>query len=191
MEDMYWAGEYKSKIIKLIIKSDETIKLMNPQLDERFDIQDILLGGKFEIDGSQVLLQGYVFDYYFVPSTIIESKVFICVETEVKNISDDTLSEFSLIVNVFTEKDNVAVNEGTIPTKTEMSQLGYAGNRIDMLCQSIEKILRGRKDFGIGKVKRNPLNYSTISAPTIDYYGRSLRYIVKNYTKDSGDNCGN
>lgn len=190
MTDMYWAGKYKSKIENLLVYSDEIIKLINPIDDDRFDIQDVLLGGTFEIDGEQVILQGHIFDYFYIPSTVVQSKVFICIETEVNEVYEDLITEFTLNVNVFTEKSNVMMSENSIPSKTEMAKLKYAGNRIDMLCQSIEKLLRGNSSFGIGNIRRARNRYSTISAPSNEYYGRTMRYTVKNYTEDEGDDCG-
>ena len=65
------------------------MKLLNPAMHDDLDLSEILLGGRFEINGETITEQGYIFDYYFIDDTIEDTKSFIMVEVdmpEIKNI---------------------------------------------------------------------------------------------------------
>lgn len=193
-KSLYYLGRYKEKIISLLLNSDNVIKLINPQEDERFEIEDILLGGTFNVPDKEginneiVTLQGHIFDYLFVPDTTTEDKTFICIETFIDSIENTYFDKLSMDIHVYAAKPIVQLDGYSKPTSSEMKKLGFSGNRIDMLCDAINRELNGNKTFGIGNVKlfdRNPLS---ISLPNDKFYGKCLRYTVRNFIEV--DDCG-
>ena len=106
MSNLYYAAEYKNKIINLLIKNKSLIKLINPTPSEckNLAIVDVLLGGEWFIDGKQYKEQGPIFDYNFVNETTTEQKTFIFVETDIDNVRDNIFTDFNLYVCIFTAK---------------------------------------------------------------------------------------
>ena len=68
MSNFYNASEYKNKIINLLLKNKDFIKLIDPKPSEcdQLDIIDVLIGGEWIVDGKNYYEQGHVFDYNFV-----------------------------------------------------------------------------------------------------------------------------
>lgn len=200
MENLNFVGKYKEKIIKLILNSDIIVKLINPKSHNYLDLVDILLGGTFFIDkkghivkkgqGEKLEIQGHIFDHIFIDGAINNAKVFINIEVYVDKVQYDILNEFTLLLNIFAEKTLISLDENSIPTKSEMKSLGLYGNRIDQLCSCIDGLLNKNSSFGIGDVQPATIGYNQIYYPNNNYYGKTLRYTVKNYN-DIGDNCGN
>ena len=71
MSNLYYAAEYKNRIMNLLLKSKNLIKLVNPTPSEceNLDIIDVLVGGEWFINGKQYKEQGHIFDYNFVNET--------------------------------------------------------------------------------------------------------------------------
>lgn len=191
--NLYYAGRYKDKILSLLINSDSVVKLINPTMDERFELDEILLGGAYFVYNSEhkkekVVLQGHMFDSLFVPDTTSEQKVFVCVETLVNSVEQGVFNNFSLFINVYVPKSLVRLDGYSSPRRTEMMKLGFSGNRVDMLCDAIDEKLNGNDKFGIGDVEPAPHNFLTLSVPNNEFYGKCLHYTVKNYIdKDKCD----
>ena len=103
--------------------------------------------------------------------------------------------DFSLYIFVFTDKDLVRLNTCSSPTAKEAKNMGYFatdsyGNRIDILCDCIVRILNGTDELaGIGNVKPSPRNHLTTYRPNAQYYGKCLQYHITNYNAGS-DSCG-
>ena len=55
MSNIYYAASYKNKIINLLLKNKDFIKLMNPTPSEceDLDIVDVLIGGEWIINGKK------------------------------------------------------------------------------------------------------------------------------------------
>ena len=187
----YLVANFTRKLINSLVGSEDVVTIMNPTQDDRFDIRDILLGGEFMVDGEKINLQGYIFDHYFVPDTTVEGKVFICVEANVDYIDKNIISEFPLDVYIFTYKTNVRLTDFTIPTKTEINEMGYLGNRISAITDAVDRVLRGMDNVGLGLVIPSPRGFMKPSAPDNNYYGKKLSYQVKGYTPKEVDVCGN
>ena len=154
MSNIYYAANYKNKIINLLLKNKDFIKLMNPTPSEceDLDIVDVLIGGEWIINGKKWEEQGHVFDYDFVDDTTTQEKTFVFVETDIDTISMDMFSDFNLYICVFTSKKLVRLNSSTVPTAKEVKNMGYfassTANRIDTLGQIIDKTREMGYEFG-------------------------------------------
>ena len=188
----YQIADYKSRLKTLLVNDENIIRIISPELVGDFDIDTILTGGEFLVDGERVLLQGYVLDFYFIPDTTLEDKLFICFEIETPRIEKGFLADFTLNVFVFTLKTNVILSEFTDPKKSDMLKLGFIGNRIDICCDIIEEKFKGLTEFGLGQILPTTTNFITTTAPTNNYYGKRMSFNVKSYSpRKRGDDCGN
>ena len=191
MSNLSYIGAYKDKIIKLLINNEIIVQLINPVADNPdadLDLPDILLCGSWIIDGKLVEEQGNIFNHNFVSMLTDETKTFIFVEIDVQNIEDNMFTQFGLYIYVFTHKNLVRLTSTSIPTKNTMKKAGYTGNRIDCLCDAIDRTLNGKQDFGIGDVIPAERGHLTSFPPNNIHYGKVLKYTVKNFNS-GGDEC--
>ena len=197
MSNIYYAANYKNKIINLLLKNKDFIKLINPKPSEceDLDIIDVLIGGEWIINGKKWEEQGHVFDYDFVDDTTTQEKTFVFVETDIDSISRDMFTDFNLYICIFTSKKLVRLNNSTVPTVKEVKEMGCFGsstaNRIDSLGQIIDKIINGNeKIHGIGTVKPVSRGFWKRYHPNNKYYGRCLTYHITNLNEsDFEDEC--
>lgn len=197
MSNLYTAADYKFKIINLLLKNKNFIKLISPEESEcpELDIVDVLLGGKWYINGEWYTEQGYIFDHDFVDDTIKEKKTFLFVDVDIPSVQKGMFMDFNLYVFVFTDKTLVRLNQWSSPTAREVKDMGYFatdtfGNRIDALCDCIDGILNGNENlYGLGDVESNPRNHLSTYRPNNQYYGKCLSYHITNYNV-GGDQCG-
>lgn len=192
-QNLYYIGRYKDKIISLLLNSDDVITLINPETDERFEVEDVLLGDTFEIynkkgELERINLQGHIFNYLFVPGTTTEEKVFICIEALIDSVDNTYFNNFSMFIHVYSPKRLVRLDRYSTPTSLEMKKLGFSGNRVDMLCDAIDRLLNGNETFGIGEVTPSNTNPLTLSLPNDKFYGKCLKYKVKNFMDT--EECG-
>lgn len=197
MSNLYCAAEYKNKIINLLLKNKDLIKLINPTPSEcdELDIIDVLIGGEWIINGKKYEEQGHIFDFDFVKDTTVEEKTFIFVETDIDTVSMNTFTNFNLYVCIFTDKSLVRITNNTSPTVKDIKNMGYFAssyaNRIDVLCDIVDGILNGSdKIHGIGTVEPAPRGYVTPYRPNSKYYGKCLKYHITNYN-EVNDGCDN
>ena len=196
MSNFYYSAMYKNKIINLLLMNDNFVKLMNPTDPKHsdLDIIDVLIGGEWIIDGVKYEEQGQVFDYNFVDGTTTEEKTFCFVETDIDTIRDNLFTDFNLYVCLFTSKELVRLTSETAPTVKEVKQMGsFAGsnaNRVDTLCDVVDKILNGNEKIkGIGTVKPANRGFCTLYSPNSKYYGKCLKYHITNINEIE-DTCG-
>lgn len=96
---------------------------------------------------------------------------------------------------MFTSKNLVRITDETVPSINDIEMMGYNaghyGNRIDILCDIIDRILNGNKKIkGIGNIEPAKRGFCTIFSPSNKYYGKSLKYTITNIGETEG-NCGN
>lgn len=104
-------------------------------------------------------------------------------------------ADFSLYICIFTAKKLVRLTDVTKPTAKEVKDMGFFastnGNRIDVLCDIVDRIINGNKKIeGIGIVQPDPRSYVTQYCPNNKYYGKCLKYNITNYIEEE-DECGN
>ena len=197
MSNLYFASGYKNTIINLLINNKDFVKLINPKESEcpKIKIRDVLLGGSWFIDGKKYEEQGHVFDYNFVDDTITDEKTFVFVETDIDTVRQNIYTDFNLYVCIFTYKSLVRITDSTTPSINDVEKIGYNvgyyGNRVDILCDIVDNILNGNEKIrGIGTVKPAPRNYVSMYCPNQKYYGKCLKYKISNLNM-GGDECGN
>ena len=196
MSNLYNLSSYKNKIIDLLFKNKDFIKLISPKSDSEcddLDIIDVLLGGEWIIDGIQYDEQGYIFDHNFVNDTITQDKTFVFVETDVEYVKNGLFADFNLFICIFTSKELVRLTDYTSPSVKEVKDMGYFagrhGNRIDILCDIIDRTINGNEKIpGIGTVSPDYRNYISQYCPANKYYGKCLKYKITNLIED-GDEC--
>ena len=192
MSNLYFAGAYKDKIIKLLLENKDIVKLLNPEVDPKYkgiiDETDVLLGGHWKIGNEVHYETGHIFDYNFVTDRTDDVKAFIFVEVIVDNVYDATFTNFKLLICPLAHKDIVRLDKTTTPTKAEMQKDGFSGNRIDMLCDAIDKTINGNTTMGIGNVEPCYRDYLQMFLPNYRYYGKAIAYTVKNYN-DNRNSC--
>ena len=197
MANLYYAASYKNKIINLLLKNKNFIKLINPKPSEckDLDIIDVLVGGTWLINGKKYKEQGHIFDYNFVSDTTTDKKTFVLVETDINAVRSNIFTDFNLYIFIFTDKELVRLTNNTVPTVKEVTDMGYFAstyaNRVDVLCDIVDRILNGTdKLAGIGDVEPASSGYVSLYCPNSKYYGKCLKYKISNYN-EGGDECGN
>ena len=197
MPNLYYAASYKNKIINLLLKNKNFIKLINPNPSDciYLDIIDVLLGGEWFFDGKKWEEQGHVFDYNFVNETTTEQKTFVFVETDIDTVKQNMFVDFNLYICVFTAKELVRLTDKSTPTVKQVKDMGYFAstyaNRIDVLCDIVDRTINGTDKIpGIGDVEPASRGYVTMYCPNNKYYGKCMKYKISNYN-DGGDECGN
>ena len=137
---LYFSSLYKNRIINLLLKNKDFITLLSPTPSacEDLDIIDVLLGGKWVINGIKYEEQGYIFDYNFANETTKEEKTFVFVETDIPSVTDNFFMDFNLYIHVFCDKNLIRLSSDTSPTVDQVKDMGYFAstyaNRIDVLC---------------------------------------------------------
>lgn len=184
---------YKNKIISLLLKNKDFIKLLNPHKAEHPSIStlDVLLGGEWIINGKEYSEQGHIFDFEFVSDVTKDKKTFCFVETDMSGVTSGVFSNFNLYIFVFASRDLIKLTDNTQPTVREVKDMGYfagnRGNRVDILCDIVDSIMNGNnKMVSIGDVTPDYRDYMTIYTPNPTYYGKCLKYNVRNYN-ETGD----
>lgn len=198
MPNLYNASIYKNKIIEILLKNKDFVKLINPHepTTDKILEKEILLGGTFIIDGMKYEEQGYVFDYNFVDDTITDEKTFVFVEIpDINIINKGTFAEFYFYICIFTGKKLVKITNNTIPTINDVEKMGYDvgyfGNRIDILCDIVDRCINGNQKIkGIGNIEPAEHGFCSIFCPSPKFYGKKLKYHVKNLN-EKGETCGN
>lgn len=197
MPNLYTASKYKNTIINLLLNNRDFISLLNPRKppNELLSIEDMLLGGTWFLNDKKYEEQGQIFDHNFVDDTTMQEKTFVFVETDIDSIRQDLLIDFNLYVCVFTSKNLVRITNDTIPSINDVEMMGYNagyyGNRVDILCDIIDRTLNGnRKLKGIGNIEPAPKGFCTIFSPNNKYYGKCLKYVISNLNETEVF-CGN
>lgn len=197
MTNLYIASNYKNTIINLLIKNKDFITLMNPQKppNKNISTEDMLLGGAWFFNGKKYEEQGQIFDHNFVEDTTTEEKTFVFVETDIDMIYQKLFTDFNLYICAFTSKNLIRITDDTIPSINDIEMMGYNaghyGNRIDILCDVIDRILNGNKKIkGIGDIEPAQRGFCSIFSPSNKYYGKCLKYTISNIG-EMENNCGN
>lgn len=189
-------GEYKDLLFQLLMmsgeKSDLLMDIVMPTLDDdRLSKLDNFLGGEFEEyfsteNNEQTLeivkLQGRLFDVPFVYSTVENTINTICIDTNIRSCNPNT-KEMVITLNVMCHKDNLKLD---IKTKRKYRELGYKGNRLDIMVALIGEILNYSKDanIGIGTLVPLPHNPVTPDFPNSNFFGKTMIYTCSDFMVD-------
>ena len=194
MSNLYAASNYKNIIINLLLKSKDFVTLMNPQKPPHQSIstEDMLLGGTWFLNGKKYEEQGQIFDHNFVDDTTTVEKTFVFVETDIDSIRQYLFIDFNLYVCVFTAKSLIRITDDTVPSINDIEMMGYNaghyGNRVDILCDVVDRILNGNKKIkGVGNIEPAEKGFCTIYSPNNKYFGKCLKYTISNLNEIEDD----
>lgn len=180
----YYLSLFKEKIVQLICSDEVAVKLINPVRNKYLDLEDVLLGGTFNVDGQIIKEQGYIFDYKYVSETVVDEKTFICVEAFPISYTYP-LIDVILYVHIYVHKGVMVLTSKesanpSSPTRNEMYELGYIGNRCDQLTQVIGRLLNGsNKIGGVTDIHPYERGYITLDVPNYNFYGKCMSFKVK------------
>ena len=193
MSNYSYIIEYKQKIINMLLKDANLVKLINPKPNANVDIVDVLLGGSWIVNGKKVEEQGHIFDYNFVDETISDEKTFMFIETDIEYMKNSFFTDFNIYVYIFSSKNLIKLTNSSVPTVSDVRAMGYNvsryANRIDIMVDIVDKILCGNhKIQGIGVVKPAERWPCAVYYPSTKYYGKCLKYHITNLY-ESGEHC--
>lgn len=149
---LYPARVCKDKAIECILSSQKIV--------------DLLGDDEFKTAPAPGLLYKKVFPFARIPETIDIAAPYICCETNITNISSDTVCDVELMIFV--------------TCHTSMIQ-GEFGTLVDMIADEIDNEINHKHGFGIGKVtpsERYPVGYVL---PNYNYITRKVVYLFKDF----------
>lgn len=187
----YLSALYKSRLLNMFSTSDDLFFIISPTPVQGFDNDQILLGGEFIIKGNKTVLQPYLYDFQFVPTTLTEAKLIVCVEIDSTSVENSMMSNFVFNVYIFSPRTSIPLNEYTIPKKSEVNQHGLIGNRIDCTCQIIEHLMKGSESFGLGKITVAARDFTAPFSPDDAYAGKRMKFKVNGFSPLEVVTCGN
>ena len=108
----------------------------------------------------------YIYDYEYVMETVVDAKAYICIET-LARASSGTINDMKLYVHILCHKEYMRLDKKIFK--------GTKGNRRDCLTRCVDQVLRGDRDFGIGRVEFEQLSSFTLPP---NFTGRTLVYDI-------------
>ena len=132
------------------------------------DICDVMFNNTpYTEDDVDNLIYTQIFPYLYIDDTQTETRIYLCVELDIPRFSSGTVKDLQLIIWVYCHKEIM-----------KYSKKGYAGTKVDILADMVERQLRDSYDFGIGKLQ--PISITNF-IPNDKYYGRRLTYNVPDF----------
>ena len=113
----------------------------------------------------------YIYDYEYVMETVINAKAYICIET-LARASSGTINDMKLYIHILCHKEFMRLDKKIFK--------GIKGNRRDNLVREIDQVLRGDRDFGIGRVEFEQLSSFTLPP---NFTGRTIVYDIPVFSR--------
>ncbi len=117
---------------------------------------------------NHTLAYSQIFPYEYIPETVDNGQTFICFDVDILDVESKTFYVPVLYVWIFSHKSKMRLSEG--------------GIRVDRIASELDKVLNGNRDYGLGKLN---LQSVTRFSPIVDYQGRVLTYIAKDFNMPS------
>ena len=187
-------GSYKDALTSLFLQDEDIVNIIMPELDDdRFDVEENWLGGNYKyIDENKkvnyVELSGHCFDVPYVSDVVKNAYSYICMDTSIRRIENDSIKDVQLVITVFANKPSVHMSK---KEKAKYLAKGYSGNRIDMAVQAIvncvnranEKDSEWRKEFGIGRMRLTSSNAVIPLYPSSnsDFFGKTITFVCPDF----------
>lgn len=171
----------------MFVANEDIVYLTMPKLDDnRFEIGDNFLGGKYEAVGENgkveiVELMGHCFDLPFIYALINDNRNAIFIDTIITRANGESIKEMTVIIEVMCHKSNLQLNT---QDKNRYFKKGLSGNRLDMIVQEIGLQLNSSRDFGIGRFKVSPRNPVKSYFANENYFGKVLTYTCEDFMAD-------
>lgn len=193
----YYLSLFKKRLINRLLSSDDLITLINPKRVDGLEVEDVLVGGDYQITDPDTGLshvesvQGHIFDFFFVDETITDKSNFVCIEVLPDSYSYP-LIQFSLYIYVFVPKEIVRLDSMSVPTYQEMQERKFVGNRVDQMLQAIAPHVTNDDDYGLKRLEPYNRGYITVFVPKNNrFYGKCMRYVGEIAIKEKDACDGN
>lgn len=144
---------YKKKLMKAFCSSEAIAQLLE------IDGEDVQVG--------KSLMYTRVFPYLHRPDISESARSFICFDVSTVAVQNSVIKSVAIDVYVVSHQHLMRLADGK-------------GMRIDVLSSEVDKLLNGSTDYGIGELE---LKFSEPITSISKYYGRSSRYIVKDFNR--------
>ena len=186
IRDSLWQlGGVKKMLQRYFMENTDITDLVMPTLDdEAFSFKQNWLGGQYTTDGGRTAtLQGYCMTTPFIDGTVTDMRTFIGMETFGLDFSPSKrIQKIGLQIYIYTYKSTVNL---TTEEEKQYTELGYAGNRLDVLVQAVNRAMYHddvKMRFGIGEVSFDdvPRPIGT-HIPNFNYYGRVISYVIHDF----------
>lgn len=175
-------GLIKKVVGNILMTNDDVSELVMPCLDDdEYSFEDNWFGSKIgeniygQLKDNRLL--GHCKDTPYMDETITDTRSLILMETY-PSISTSII-DYTLVINVVCHRDVVNMDDNV---KSELEQRGYVGNRVDMICQAINKALTDESvvnKFGIGKMSLDTrASQGQSFKPNTNFYGRTFVYRI-------------
>lgn len=175
-------GLIKEVVGNILMVNDDVSELVMPYLDnDDYSFEDNWFGSKIsenihgQVKDNRLL--GHCKAVPYVDETITDTRSLLLMETY-PSISTSII-DYTLVINIVCHRDVVEMDE---EEKSEWKQKGYAGNRIDMIAQAINKALTDESvinKFGIGKMGLDTrVSQGQSFKPNTNFYGRTFVYRI-------------
>ena len=175
-------GLIKEAVGNILMTSDDVSELVMPFLDDDdYSFEDNWFGSKIgkNIQGQvkDNRLLGHCKDVPYMDETITDTRSLILMETYA-NVTTSII-DYTLVINVICHRDVVELDDDE---KSDWRKKGYAGNRVDMICQAINNALTDdmiKDSFGIGAMSLDTrVSQMQSFKPNTNFYGRTLVYRI-------------
>nr|DAT25779.1 MAG TPA: hypothetical protein [Caudoviricetes sp.] len=176
------SGLIKDVVGNIFLTNEDLTNLVMPVLDDDdYSYEDNWFGCRIKknLNGQlkDVSLVGHCKDTPYMEETITDARSMILMETYVNTSS--SILDYTLVINVVARKDVIDLDDDE---KSEWRKKGYAGNRLDMICQAINLALTDesiKDSFGIGAMRLDTRTSQLQSfKPNTNFYGRTMVYRI-------------
>lgn len=175
-------GLIKEAVGNILMTNDDVSELVMPFLDDDdYSFEDNWFGSKIgkniqgQIKDNRLL--GHCKDVPYMDETITDTRSLILMETYA-NVTTSII-DYTLVINVICHRDVVELDDDE---KSDWRKKGYAGNRVDMICQAINNALTDdmiKDSFGIGAMSLDTrVSQMQSFKPNTNFYGRTLVYRI-------------
>lgn len=175
-------GLIKEAVGNILMINDDVSELVMPYMDnDDYSFEDNWFGSKIgkDINGQMKdnRLLGHCKLVPYIDETITDTRTLILMETY--PYISTSIIDYTLVLNIVCHRDVVELDDDE---KSVWKKKGYAGNRIDMIAQAINKALTDESvidDFGIGKMELDTrVSQGQSFKPNTNFYGRTFVYRV-------------
>lgn len=138
------------------------------ELRQNQEIIDLLFDEVgYEPDEDEISQKIYTFNY--VPDLEAETNSFICIDTEIVSIQNQTILDIDIYFWIIVHKNKMNLSE-------DFNRSGERkGDRRDRIAVLINEYMNGKYDFGKGKCEMKP---TRLYVPSDKFVGRRLTYTV-------------
>lgn len=148
--------------------------LIIDKLQNNSNIVSLILG----LNATPVKLKDTnIFDTLTIDLTQSEAKTYITMDALILNSGASTKC-IEITVNTFTY---LTLRSLSAAEQKVYYPQGFYGNRIDVICDQILRLLNGSTEFGIGALQLREKNSMGYYQPNVNYYGKYMVFQVYDF----------